>query len=102
MSIFDKVVDYFASNTFVVAKDSNIATNPLEKSIENLESRYSLGNTNVGDYIKFGYGDDFPILLQRMYNQSPVHAGIVTKKAKMVAGNGLLYNVDAAFKAPVK
>jgi hypothetical protein len=102
MSVFTKVVDFFASNTFVVAKDSNIATNPLEKSIESLDNRYAVGNTIAGDYIKFGYGDDFPILLQRMYNQSPVHAGIVTKKAKMVAGNGLDSSVDEAFKAPIK
>ena len=40
MSVFSKVVDYFASNTFVVARESNIATNPLEKSIENLGGRY--------------------------------------------------------------
>ena len=102
MSIFDKVVDYFASNTFVVAKESNIVTNPLERSIENLDSRYAVGNTTAGDYVKFGYGDDFPILLQRMYNQSPVHAGIITKKAKMVAGNGLIYDLESAFKAPIK
>lgn len=102
MSVFSKVVDYFASNTFVVAKESNIATNPLEKSIENLGGRYSVGNTQVGDYVKFGYGDDFPILLERMYSQSPVHSGIITKKAKMVAGNGLSTNIEEAFKAPVK
>lgn len=102
MSVFSKVVDYFASNTFVVARESNIATNPLEKSIENLGSRYAVGNTTAGDYIKFGLGDDFPILLERMYTQSPVHSGIITKKAKMVAGNGLQANVEEAFKAPVK
>lgn len=102
MSVFSKVVDYFASNTFVVARESNIATNPLEKSIENLGSRYAVGNTAAGDYIKFGLGDDFPILLERMYTQSPVHSGIITKKAKMVAGNGLQANVEEAFKAPVK
>lgn len=102
MSVFSKVVDYFASNTFVVARESNIATNPLEKSIENLGGRYAVGNTGAGDYIKFGLGDDFPILLERMYTQSPVHSGIITKKAKMVSGNGLEANVDDAFKAPVK
>lgn len=102
MSVFSKVVDFFASNTFVVAKESNIATNPLEKSIENLGSRYAVGNTMAGDYIKFGSGDDFPILLERMYNQSPVHSGIITKKAKMVAGNELMTSIDEAFKAPVK
>ncbi len=102
MSVFSKVVDYFASNTFVVARESNIATNPLEKSIENLGNRYAVGNTGAGDYIKFGAGDDFPILLERMYTQSPVHSGIITKKSKMVAGNGLQSNVEEAFKAPVK
>jgi hypothetical protein len=102
MSVLSKVVDFFASNTFVVAKETNIAINPLEKSIENLGSRYAVGNTIAGDYIKFGYGDDFPVILERMYNQSPVHAGIITKKAKMVSGNGLQYDLETAFKAPVK
>lgn len=102
MSILNKVVDFFASNTFVVAKEGNIVTNPLEKSIENLDSRYAVGYTPAGNYIKFGSEDNFPVLLQRMYNQSPVHAGILTKKAKMVAGNGLSYDVDGAFKAPIK
>lgn len=102
MSVFSQVVDFFSSNTFVVAKESNTIANPLEKSIENLSNRYAVGNTRVGDYIKFGYGDDFPIIIERMFSQSPVHSGIITKKAKMVAGNGLLESVDAAYKAPAK
>ena len=93
MGLWDNIVDYFASNTYVVATEGNVSSNPLEKSIESLNGRYSLGNTPIGDYIKFGAGDDFSIILEKMFKQSPVHSGIVTKKSKMVSGR----NIDFIF-----
>ena len=92
MGLFNNIVDYFASNTFVQATEHSVATNELENSIEDLNGRYKLGHTELGDYIKFGVNDDFPVILEKMLRQSPVHSGILTKKAKMVAGNDVSYS----------
>ena len=101
MALWDNVKEYFSSNTYVVATETNVSTNPLEKSIEALSGRYNVGMTEVGDYIKFGINDDFSVVLEKMFKQSPVHSGIVTKKAKMVAGNDISYDLEA-YKTPAK
>ena len=102
MGFWNNVKEYFSSQTYVsVATEGNVSSNPLEKSIEPLNARYNIGMTEVGDYIKFGVNDDFPTVLERLLKQSSVHSGIITKKAKMVAGNGLDYNLDA-YKTPAK
>ena len=97
------VKETFSAYTSIsgTATSDRISTNPLEKSIENLNGRYSLGQTEVGQYVKFGTNDDFPTILDRMLRQSPVHSGIITKKAKMVSGKGILYNFDN-IKTPAK
>ena len=74
MALWDNVKEYFSSNTYVVATETNVSTNPLEKSIEALSGRYNVGMTEVGDYIKFGINDDFSVVLEKMFKQSPVHS----------------------------
>jgi hypothetical protein len=102
MGFWNNVKEYFSSQTYVsVATETNVASNPLEKSIEPLNARYNVGMTEAGDYIKFGVNDDFPTVLERLLKQSSVHSGIITKKAKMVAGNGLEYDLEA-YKTPAK
>ena len=96
MGILNKITEYFASNTYVQATENSIATNELENSIDDLNGRYKLGHTTLGDYIKFGVNDDFPVILEKMLRQSPVHSGILTKKAKMVVGNDIDYSTDFA------
>lgn len=91
MGLIQNITEFFASNTFVQATENSIATNELENSIEDLNGRYKLGHTTLGDYIKFGVNDDFPVILEKMLRQSPVHSGILTKKAKMVVGNDIAY-----------
>ena len=95
MGLLSNISEYFASNTYVQATENSIATNALENSIDDLNGRYRLGHTEVGDYIKFGANDDFPVILEKMLRQSPVHSGILTKKAKMVVGKDISY--DDAF-----
>jgi hypothetical protein len=98
MGLFDNVKEFFSSGswgTYVVATENTIPRNPLENSINDLQKQYKLGYTEVGNYIKFGVQDDFPNILERMLRQSPVHSGIITKKAKMVSGNGINYNTEA-------
>ena len=95
MGLLSNISEYFASNTYVQATENSISTNELENSIDNLNGRYQIGHTLVGDYIKFGANDDFPTILEKMLRQSPVHSGILTKKAKMVVGKDISY--DDAF-----
>lgn len=91
MGLLQNITDFFASNTYVQATSESVASNELENSIEDLNGRYRLGHTTLGDYIKFGVNDDFPVILEKMLRQSPVHSGILTKKAKMVVGNDIDY-----------
>ena len=100
MGLIDNIREFFGSSyqgygTYIVATENSIQTNPLENSINDLNKQYKLGYSTAGNYVKFGVNDDFPNVLERMLRQSPVHAGIITKKAKMVSGNGIEYNVDA-------
>jgi len=92
MGLLSNISEYFASNTYVQATENSIATNSLENSIDDLNGRYRLGYTEVGQYIKFGANDDFPVILEKMLRQSPVHSGILTKKSKMVVGKDLSYD----------
>jgi len=92
MGLFNNIVDFFASKTDVQATEQTIATNELENSIRDLNNRYHLGHTTFGDYIKFGVNDDFPVILEKMLRQSPVHSGILTKKSKMIAGNDITFD----------
>ena len=92
MGLFSTITEYFASNTYVQATEDSIVTNELENAVRDLNGRYKLGHTGIGDYIKFGINDDFPVILERMLRQSPVHSGILTKKAKMVVGNDINYS----------
>lgn len=94
MGLVNNIVDFFASKTFVQATESSVAANELENAIVDLNGRYKLGHTNLGDYIKFGVNDDFPVILEKMLRQSPVHSGILTKKAKMIAGNDIAFKDD--------
>jgi len=94
MGLVNNIVDFFASKTFVQATESSVSANELENAIVDLNGRYKLGHTNLGNYIKFGVNDDFPVILEKMLRQSPVHSGILTKKAKMIAGNDIDYKDD--------
>ena len=94
MGLLNNIVDFFASNTsFTQATEQSVSANELENAIIDLNGRYRLGHTTeVGDYIKFGVNDDFPVILEKMLRQSPVHSGILTKKAKMVSGNDISFD----------
>jgi hypothetical protein len=94
MGLLDNITEFFASVTNVQATEATVSTNELENSIVDLNGRYKLGHTLEGDYIKFGVNDDFPVILEKMLRQSPVHSGILTKKAKMIAGNDISFNAD--------
>jgi len=48
----------------------------------------SFTTVNNKDYILYGEGNDYPIILKDMMNQSAKHNAILTKKANMTAGKG--------------
>lgn len=76
------------------ATSENVKSNQLEASIERLvHGQFLFGTTNQGhNYLKTGYEDDFSQVLRKMTKQSTTHAGILTKKSKMVAGIKAEYN----------
>ncbi len=92
MGLLDNITEFFAPKTYVQAASTTVSSNELENSIRDLNRRYKLGYTTEGSYIKFGVNDDFPIILDKMLRQSPVHSGILTKKAKMIIGNDINYD----------
>ena len=92
MGLISNITEYFSSSTNVMATEDTVSANELENTIKDLSGRYRLGHTTTGEYIKFGVQDDFPVILEKMLRQSPVHAGILTKKAKMVSGRDINYD----------
>lgn len=64
-------------------------SNPIMRSIQELSSLYQVRTIDNVDYVRFGTNDDVPEILDKLSTQSPTHSGILSKKAKMVAGNGI-------------
>lgn len=90
LSVFDK-----RWYTQTSATTTNTPTNPIIKSLDELNGKYHINRTNEGlEYIRFGANDDIPEVLDKLRMQSPTHSGILLKKAKMVAGNKLEYSED--------
>jgi hypothetical protein len=69
------------------ARGSTTKQNPILESLDGLNSYYKVGQTAVGDFVRFGAYNDIPEILTKLKDQSPTHSGIVLKKSKMVAGN---------------
>jgi hypothetical protein len=69
--------------------------NALYNYIDSLNGRWFKKQTQgrTEEYIGFGSADDFPKILDKMRSQSPIHSGILTKKAKMVYGNDLTASI---------
>lgn len=79
----------------VSASTNTTPSNPLVKSLEELNGRYHIRRTSDGfEYVRFGRNDDVPEVIDKLRMQSTTHAGIIVKKAKMVAGNGMEYNEE--------
>ena len=93
---FRGIVERFSSPSYteVSASASSTSTNPIAKAVESLNGRYRTRFTQDWEYVSFGNNDDVPEILDKMKMQSPTHSGIITKKAKMVAGNILKYSED--------
>ena len=75
-----------------VATKYTTKSNPIIRSIEELSSLYQIRTIDSVDYVRFGERDDIPEILDKLSTQSPTHSGILSKKAKMVAGNGISFD----------
>ena len=72
--------------------------NALFEYVDSLNGRWTLGEIKgqTRKYIKFGKSDDFPKILDKMRSQSPIHSGILTKKAKMIYGNDIKSSIGGS------
>lgn len=88
----EKVSVWLSSAGATISSASAENANALYDYIDSLNSVWKVnrldGYSGV-EYIKFGKSDDFPNILDKMRSQSPIHSGILTKKAKMIYGNDI-------------
>jgi len=68
-------------------------SNPVFKSVEDLNGSFRINRVDGFEYIAFGDQDDMPSVLDKLSLQSPTHKGIINKKAKMIVGKGV--NLDS-------
>jgi len=73
----------------VVASSASIVKSPISESVKSLTTNPVLKKIGANEYVKFGSNDDIPEVLEALLGKSSTHAGIVTKKGKMVAGKNL-------------
>lgn len=74
-----------------IASSSSVINNPIDEAIKPLYINPATKKIKDVDYVKFGTNDDIPAVLQSLLNKSSTHAGIVHKKAKMIAGEYLTF-----------
>ena len=73
------------------ATSSTVVKSPLGESVKSLTTNPILKKIGANEYIKFGTNDDIPEVLEALKGKSSTHAGIISKKSKMVAGEKLDY-----------
>ena len=97
MSILSKISSavggFFASYSEVTSANQ-IETNPIAKSVENIDAKPKFKTVDGFEYLKFGTGDDVDLMLDKMIYKSTMHSGIITKKAKMITGKGISVNSE--------
>jgi len=97
MSILNKISSavggLFASYN-EVTNANQIATNPIAKAVENVDSKPKFKTVDGLEYLKFGNSDDVDIMLDKMMYKSTMHSGIISKKAKMITGKGISVNSE--------
>lgn len=83
---FKSLFDGLTMASTEVASATSMTKNPIDKALSPLFTNPQKKRVGKNDYVKFGSNDDVPDVLQALLNKSSTHAGIVHKKAKMVAG----------------
>lgn len=94
MSIYRNVIrrvkSTFAVDNLFVDANNVSGNNPAVDSAFATIYTPKLGKIDNNDYIKYGADDNLDRIYDALLYKSDTHAGILTKKAKMVAGNELV------------
>lgn len=92
---FKNVVKGFLSNFSSyteVTNSSGIDVNPISTNLETMNAKPKYKVVDGLEYLKFGNSDDVDVMFDKLMYKSATHSGIVTKKAKMITGSGLMVN----------
>lgn len=82
------------------ANAGNTKSNPIFKSVEDLNRNFKVYQVDGIEYVSFGVNNDIPEVLDKLSLQSPTHRGILDKKSKLIVGNGCeMPEGPARFKA---
>ena len=95
MNILQKTIKSIQSSfaSYVeVTNASGIDVNPILKSLDTLNTRPTYKTIDNLEYIAFGRQDDVDLMIDKLNYKSSTHSGIITKKAKMISGSGLIVN----------
>jgi len=87
MGIFKDIRDAFKFSETQIITAKNLTRSPIDATVKELSDnpqKKKIGNT---EYIRFGKYDDVPDTLAALIGKSSTHAGIISKKAKLIAGN---------------
>jgi hypothetical protein len=88
---FKRIKNAFtASNLEVSTTWSDGDLNPAVESAYTANYTPKVGKIDSYDYIKYGSDDKLDLVYDALLYQSATHSGILSKKAKMVAGNELV------------
>lgn len=88
--VISRVKTYLAVNNLYVDASNQTGNNPAVESAFSTIYTPKVGKIDVYDYIKYGQNDDLDRMFDALLYKSDTHSGILTKKAKMVAGNELI------------
>jgi len=97
MNILQKTIKSIQSSfaSYVeVTNASGIDVNPILKSLDTLNTRPTYKTIDNLEYIAFGRQDDVDLMIDKLNYKSSTHSGIITKKAKMISGSGLIVNSE--------
>lgn len=89
---FQKAITSMFASYVEVTNSTGIDTNPIVKTLENMNTRPNFKTNDGTEYLAFGKSDDVDQMIDKMNYKSPTHSGIITKKAKMISGSGLEVN----------
>ena len=88
--IIDSVRNAFSFASYTRVTSSNgIEINPISETVKDMNTRPKYKIIDGYEYLKFGNADDTDLMIDRMSYKSATHAGILTKKSKMLSGIGL-------------
>ena len=92
MGLFKEIKDALLFSDTQIINSNTVVKSPIDEAIKDLSVNPKKKTINGKDYIKFGSNDDVPQILAALIGKSATHAGIIGKKAKMVAGKSLIYS----------